>query len=368
LTRLLIVDDEPAQARALAREFSELRPELTVVTSGNGQQAMELMQTRGFELVLTDVRTPGAEGFQLLSWLHQHRPDIAVFSMSAFGDAGTGELVIQHFDKPVDPKAVLRSFQETLHETVRGHVQHVSLASFLQLLEMERKTCTLTVTCAEKVGTLSIRQGALLGARAGDLHGQAAAIAIVAWPYPNITITRRCAEAEGGISAPLGFIVMEAMRVQDEALRHAAGGGNGRGSVWPSPQRTWRPSKLASERPAPASSRPSNREWNQPSGARAFAVVETETGNVLYASARDDCPVGELARLAAQLLLQEAETLRLCDASEGVEELVLSTSSRCDVIRPLSAREFALLVFAPEETNLVMARLELEYFIAAHAR
>jgi CheY-like chemotaxis protein len=367
LTRILIVDDELEQARALARQFSEARPELTVVTSGNGQQAMDLMQSRGFELVLTDVRTPGAGGLQLLSWLQQHRPDVAAFSMSASGNAGTADLVIEHFDKPVDAQAVLRSFHETLHGTVRGHVQHVSLASFLQLLEMERKTCTLTVACAEKVGTLSVRQGALVAARAGDLHGQEAAIAIVAWPYPNITITRRCDEVVGGISSPLGFIVMEAMRVQDEALRHAAGS-NGIGSVWPSPQRTWRPTNLPSERPPPASARPSSREWNQPSGARAFAVVETETGKVLYASARDDSPVGELARLAAQLLLQEAETLRLCNVSEGVEELVLSTSSRCDVIRPLSAREFALLVFAPEETNLVMARLELEYFIAAHAR
>jgi hypothetical protein len=35
------------------------------------------------------------------------------------------------------------------------------------------------------------------------------------------------------------------------------------------------------------------------------------------------------------------------------------------VIRPLSATEFALLVFVPGETNLVMARLELEQFVAS---
>jgi hypothetical protein len=58
--------------------------------------------------------------------------------------------------------------------------------------------------------------------------------------------------------------------------------------------------------------------------------------------------------------------LKLCVESEGVEELVLSTSSRCDVIRPLNQHAFALLVFAPEETNLVMARIELEQFIVAN--
>jgi hypothetical protein len=32
----------------------------------------------------------------------------------------------------------------------------------------------------------------------------------------------------------------------------------------------------------------------------------------------------------------------------------------------LGASAFAFLVFAPEETNLVMARIELEHFVAAH--
>jgi hypothetical protein len=70
--------------------------------------------------------------------------------------------------------------------------------------------------------------------------------------------------------------------------------------------------------------------------------------------------------MASQVLQQEAAMLKLCIETEGVEELVLSTSSRCDVIRPLNAHAFALLVFAPEDTNLVMARLELEQFIVAN--
>jgi hypothetical protein len=70
--------------------------------------------------------------------------------------------------------------------------------------------------------------------------------------------------------------------------------------------------------------------------------------------------------MASQVLLQQASILKLCIETEGVEELVLSTSSRCDVIRPVTANAFALLVFAPDETNLMMARIELDQFIIAH--
>jgi hypothetical protein len=96
-----------------------------------------------------------------------------------------------------------------------------------------------------------------------------------------------------------------------------------------------------------------------------LAVVATSTGEVLRYMASNGCPVNELASMASQVLQHEIRTLRLCDAAEGLEELVLSTTSRCDVIRPLGASEFALLVFAPEETNLVMARLVLEHFLVS---
>jgi hypothetical protein len=233
---------------------------------------------------------------------------------------------------------------------------------------MERKTCTLTVTCEERTGQLFVRKGALVAASSGELIGEAAAVAVIAWPFPSITISRHCDAPVQNIQASMGFILMEAMRIQDESAR-AAGTNEGFGSAWPAQRRTWRPTGAPSEQPLGfESGRPKNGELGLPSGARALALVETATGNVLQSAAHNDCPVGDLARMASQMLLQEAATLQLCAASEGVEELVLSTSSRCDVIRPLGSNEFALLVFAPEETNLVMARMELERFIATYKR
>jgi predicted regulator of Ras-like GTPase activity (Roadblock/LC7/MglB family) len=231
----------------------------------------------------------------------------------------------------------------------------------------------LTITSEDRAGVLVVQKGALVAARTDEARGQEAAIAIIAWPYPSIAISRRLALEPPAIQAPLGFILMEAMRIQDEDAR--ANPCAGAESAWP-PRRTWRPTGSPSQwPPAPGSERGTSNghvngssigELGLASGARALALVETATGQLLRAASHPDCPLLELAHMASQVLQQEAAMLKLCIETEGVEELVLSTTSRCDVIRPLNAHAFALLVFAPEDTNLVMARLELEQFIVAN--
>lgn len=369
MTRVLIVDDDAEQTRSLSRMFGKLRPDLTILTANSGAAATQLMREHSVDLVLTELHMAEMDGYQLLGWVHEHFPETAVFTMSK--DKANGrqqELnvfgVSDSFAKPVDPQAVVTRLCEDINHSVRGVVHNVSLASFLQLLEMERKSCTLLVSCCDRDGALVIEKGELIGAIAGDLHGQAAAIAIVAWPSPSIVISRRpVPTGTTPIKASLGFILIEAMRIQDEEARRADIG-EGSGSVWPKPRRTWRPTHGPQAGPTFESNRPPPGELGLPSGASGFALVETATGNVLLAAAREDCPIGELARLASQLLLQEAATTRLWSETEGVEELVLSTSTRCDVIRPLNDAQFALLVFAPDQTNLVIARIELDHFIA----
>jgi CheY-like chemotaxis protein len=370
MTRVLIVEDDVEQARGMARVFSKLRPDLTILTAHNGVEATRLMSERDVDLVLTDIRMPEMDGFALLAWMHDSAPDVPVFTMSGYGDAETAarsdELgATEYFTKPLDARAVLACLTETLAQSVRGHVQNVSLASFLQLLEMERKTCTLNVKCDDRDGILVVQRGALVAAQTGGRVGQAAAIEIIAWPFANITISRHRDVHSEGIHAPLGFILMEAMRVQDESARTASGNG-APDSVRSPPRRTWRPPGSASQWPAPESSPGGHAEVGLPSGAHALALVDTATGQVLRFAAQPGCPLDELARMASQVLLQEAAMLKLCIETEGVEELVLSTRSRCDVIRPVTASAFALLVFAPEETNLMMARIELDQFIIAH--
>jgi len=353
--KILVVDDDAAQARALARAFARRRPDLQVLTSTNGFEAIETVKTQTVDAVLTDLRMPEMDGFELLSWLWHNQPALPVFAMSAYGDAEATHRLnemgsIECFAKPLDVKTVLSKLSDAVAQTVQGHVRNVSLASLLQLMEMERKSCSLSVQCGDKVGELFLSLGKLVNARCGDLEGEAAAVEIVGWSNPSIAISSERGVRPRVIETSLGFIVMEAMRIQDEAARSY----NDRASEHPAAMR------LSTRAPL------SDGEGVRlPASAYALAFVDTASGALLMSAKREGFPLEETAQTAALVIRQELSTLALCGASQSMQELVISTPSRGELIRALDPQcnAFALLVYSPEETNLVMARIELERFL-----
>lgn len=363
-TRVLIVEDDPAQARLLARSFARQRPDLTIITSGNGAEAVRLVSDSGVDLILTELTMPGLDGFEFLAWAANHCPEVPVFAMSTLGDDETISRVsalgaMGYFEKPIDVKAVVLRLTAELSQTVRGHVQNVSLASFLQLMEMERKTCTLTVACPPNTGTLVIRKGELIHAAAGALHGEPAAVAIVAWPNATITIARHATTEFRSIERPLSFIIMEAMRVQDEALRESGH------SEWPVSGRGLAVSSLPPTNSIVA--RAPTEALGLPSGLRGIAIAEASSGALLHWAASEGFGMPERASLASRLLEQQSEAFRVSDPTQSIDEILLFSATRCEIIRPLGASNgrFAMAVFELSECNLVAARHELTRFVFA---
>jgi predicted regulator of Ras-like GTPase activity (Roadblock/LC7/MglB family) len=235
--------------------------------------------------------------------------------------------------------AMRRALADEASEDVRGHVHNLSLSSFLQLIEMERKTCTLTVHSEGRTGTLFLRRGELLDARLDGLCGAEAALEILGFAHPGITIEASCAVATRSIELPLRHLVMEAMRVSDEQER---------GPTLPTPEIP----------PPPPSLRPMAR------GVLGALVVEVSTGTVLAGQTRPDVDSLEVAAAAAMLVRHERSLLGLT-AGDDLREIVINTRSRAELIRTLpgGSELLAVLLFDPDETNLVMARIELEHFV-----
>ena len=76
---ILIVDDEAAQRQFLS---SVLQKIYTVEMANNGVEAINLLERRSFDLVITDERMPKMSGTELIQWLGKnsprnpyHRPD-----------------------------------------------------------------------------------------------------------------------------------------------------------------------------------------------------------------------------------------------------------------------------------------------------
>jgi DNA-binding response OmpR family regulator len=112
--RLLVVDDEPIVRTLVSRILMEQGHTVQVAT--NGAQALELAASDpiGFDLVITDIRMPGMDGWQLGRQLSERWPALRLLYMSGLDidDMGASrELLIR---KPFEHEELVRRVRELL--------------------------------------------------------------------------------------------------------------------------------------------------------------------------------------------------------------------------------------------------------------
>ena len=106
--RILIVDDKD-NMRALVRDI--LAPQHDVVVAADGPSACEQLEAGRFEVVLTDVRMPGLDGFELVRLIKERWPLTEVVMMTAFASVPAAVEAIRqgaydYIQKPLDPDDV----------------------------------------------------------------------------------------------------------------------------------------------------------------------------------------------------------------------------------------------------------------------
>ena len=80
--RILVVDDEKLIRWSLRKNLSTAGYEVTEAEDGN--QALDLVQEEGADLMLLDIRMPGKDGIKVLEHVAEHNPEIPVILMTAF--------------------------------------------------------------------------------------------------------------------------------------------------------------------------------------------------------------------------------------------------------------------------------------------
>ena len=114
---LLLVDDD-RQVRMSTADW--LRDQGYEVTEASGcRQALQLLDTQAFSLVLADIRLGDGDGFQVLSHCRRHHPGVLVVLLTGYATVETGVEAIRAgaFDlltKPLLDDELLRSIRRAL--------------------------------------------------------------------------------------------------------------------------------------------------------------------------------------------------------------------------------------------------------------
>lgn len=227
MKKVLIVDDDQGFILSLQDMCKEHSDKFEVVTAGNGKEALAAFESNTINLVVTDLKMPEMDGFELISRISKQGTIIPVIAMTAFGTPEMEDRLMtmgafQYIEKPIDFDLLLKKIQDGLAAGSKGQVSGISLPSFLQLLELDHKTCTITVKAGAKNGILFFENGELLNAYTEPLEGLDAAFEIISWEQAEIEIYSFCQNRKRTIEAPLGFILIEGARLSDERAEKAA--------------------------------------------------------------------------------------------------------------------------------------------------
>jgi signal transduction histidine kinase len=85
--RILVVDDEPLVLDMVASYVDHIGFE--VVKASSGQEALELLRREPITILVTDIKMPGMDGFELMEMVRTEFPDIPIITMTGHGAAYT---------------------------------------------------------------------------------------------------------------------------------------------------------------------------------------------------------------------------------------------------------------------------------------
>jgi HD-like signal output (HDOD) protein/CheY-like chemotaxis protein len=109
--RVLFVDDEPNVLDGLRRTMHPMRDRWEMAFAIGGTEALEMLRTAAYDVIVTDMRMPGISGLELLESVKANYPDTIRFILSGQTDPATAirstNIAHQFLSKPCEPEVII---------------------------------------------------------------------------------------------------------------------------------------------------------------------------------------------------------------------------------------------------------------------
>lgn len=123
---ILFLEDEPT-IREVLTEYMKMQ-NYRVICAMDGEEALELLGKRQFDMAVLDIMVPKVSGLEVLQYIKEHSPDMATIMLTALDDERTQ---VQAFNlyaddyviKPVSPIILLKRMETILRRVKRTGAQ-----------------------------------------------------------------------------------------------------------------------------------------------------------------------------------------------------------------------------------------------------
>ena len=221
---VLLIDDEEQLLLTMQAGFEPFKDRFKVLTARNGKEAIQVLGAKRINLVVTDLKMPEMDGFELLAYMKSNFPEIPVIVMTAFGTPDietrlSSAGMISMLEKPVDFEELTQLITSLLENNLTGGtLSGISLPSFLQLIEMEQNTCLMEVKAPDSIqGLLYFNKGVLYDAVLGKQTAEEAVYQMLC--LDDVKISFRALPSKKlkrRIEISLMQLIMEGTRRKDE--------------------------------------------------------------------------------------------------------------------------------------------------------
>lgn len=232
---LLIVDGDARNRRVL--EVSLRKAGFSITAASTGEEALEYLEHAEPDLLISDTRLPGLDGFGLCTAMKEHErwrhiPFIFLTSEKSVEDKVRGlELGIEDYlTKPIYIKEITTRvtmlLQRKQHERLErrdtartkftGRLADMAVVDLLQTIEISRKSGVISVMTALGDATVWFREGSVIDAQMGRLQGEAAIYRLLSLGDGEFELEFKAINRGQQIHSNTQALLMEGMRRVDE--------------------------------------------------------------------------------------------------------------------------------------------------------
>lgn len=216
---ILLIHDHPIAGEMVLSFIRTNKPLCRVILVEDPEKALVHLKQEPVHLVIANLESiPTKESFAFLAMLNGWNPPIPIIAIDDTTPEDLPLLAggITVLPPPIDFEVLLELLDTMTLAAQESVLNGVSLKVFLQMLELEHKTCTLRIVSGYQMGHLHMREGRLIAAKTGQLRDKEAVTAILDWPNCTITISES-AHVRETMNVPVQTILMEWCITRDEA-------------------------------------------------------------------------------------------------------------------------------------------------------
>lgn len=358
MTAILVVEDDDTLRSVLVRG---LRAHGYDVESGAGPDAaLEMLQRREYDVLLTDLRLDDESGIDLIRSASTVSSRTRPLLMSAYAtardhDMATSLGAVRVLSKPFTIEELVVAVRHAVEAETgyRGSIHGLSLVDLLQMYHYGKRSIALATDGSAEI---FLERGEIVHARAADLEGEPALRKLLARPGGAIRTGALPSQFPRTIDRGFDGLVLDALRAYDEDKK-----GEKEDDTWidrftfspppgssPPPRLSLRTPRVSSVPPAPQVSPldvPCANLVATLEGAVACAAVDLGCGMVLGAHDASEVTDG--------LVMALPELFRAASAAEGsVREMQINCTWGRHFIAALRDGQVAILLTTHKRTNI----------------